>query len=276
MPTVGALLRGNALPRLECSLLLAHLLQTTRESVLAHPETLLSANGAEAFAELAGRRLRGEPIAYLVGMREFYGMRLRVTPEVLIPRPETELLVDAALRRLAESSTVRVLDLGTGSGAVAIAIAAQRPHAQVEAVDVQPGAVELATTNARTLAVANVQFHRSDWYAACRVAHYEVIVSNPPYIAASDPHLTQGDLRFEPRIALTPGSDGLEAIREIVHGAAARLAPGGWLLFEHGYDQAERCRDLMGRAGFAEIATLRDLAGIERVCEGRKPLVPAD
>ncbi|MBK7469848.1 MAG: peptide chain release factor N(5)-glutamine methyltransferase [Betaproteobacteria bacterium] len=274
-PTVGALLRGNALPRLECSLLLAHLLQTTRESVLAHPETLLSANGAEAFAELTGRRLRGEPIAYLVGMREFYGMRLRVTPEVLIPRPETELLVDAALRRLAESSTVRVLDLGTGSGAVAIAIAAQRPHARVEAIDVEPGAVALATANARLLAVANVQCHESNWYAGCREGHYEVIVSNPPYIAASDPHLTQGDLRFEPRIALTPGSDGLEAIREIVHGAAARLAPGGWLLFEHGYDQAERCRDLMDKAGFAEIATLRDLAGIGRVCEGRKPLVLA-
>lgn len=276
MPTVAALLRGNALPRLEYSLLLAHLLQVTRESVLAHPETVLSAKGAEAFAELVGRRLRGEPIAYLVGMREFYGMRLRVTPEVLIPRPETELLVDAALRRLAESATARVLDLGTGSGAIAIAIAAQRPRARVEAVDVQPGAVELATANARMHAVANAQFHQSDWYSGCREAHYEVIVSNPPYIAASDPHLAQGDLRFEPRIALTPGSDGLEAIRKIVLGAPAVLAPGGWLLFEHGYDQAERCRELMSRAGFAEIATLRDLAGIERVCEGRKPHVPAD
>jgi len=275
MPTVGTLLRGNVLPRLECSLLLAHLLHTTRESVLAHPETALSAKGAEAFAELVGRRLRGEPVAYLVGMREFYGLRLRVTPEVLIPRPETELLVDAAIRRLAEFAPARVLDLGTGSGAVAIAIAAQRPRARVEAIDVQSGAVELATANARMLAVANVQFHQSDWYAGCREGQYEIIVSNPPYIAAGDPHLAQGDLRFEPRIALTPGADGLEAIREIVNGAAARLAPGGWLLFEHGYDQAERCRDLMVRAGFAEIATLRDLSGIERVCEGRKPLVPA-
>ena len=270
--TVGSLLRGNDLPRLERTLLLAHVLNTTRESVLAHPETTLSEEIAAEFSRLLGRRLAGEPIAYLVGSREFYGLNLRITPDVLIPRPDTELLVEAALRRLAEAAPGRVLDLGTGSGAVAIAIARYRPQMQIEALDVADAAVALAAANARMLSVPNVRFHRSNWYSACAERFYDVIVSNPPYISAADPHLSEGDLRFEPRIALTPGVDGLAAIRSIVAGAASRLAPGGWLLFEHGYDQAERCRDLMAEAGFVEIATLRDLAGIERVCEGRMPV----
>jgi release factor glutamine methyltransferase len=272
--TVGSLLRGNDLPRLERTLLLAHVLNATRESVLAHPETTLSDEAAGEFACLLGRRLRGEPIAYLVGLREFYGLRLRITPDVLIPRSDTELLVEAALRRLAEASRGRVLDLGTGSGAVAIAIARYRPHTQIEALDVAAAAVALAAANARMLSVPNVSFRQSNWYSACAERFYDVIVSNPPYIPSADPHLAEGDLRFEPRIALTPGEDGLAAIRGIVAGAASRLTPGGWLLFEHGHDQAERCRALVAEAGFVEIATLRDLAGIERVCEGRMPIGP--
>lgn len=272
--TVGSLLRGNDLPRLERTVLLAHVLNTTRESVLAHPETTLSEEVAGKFARLLGRRLSGEPIAYLVGSREFYGLSLRITPDVLIPRPDTELLVEAALRRLAEAAPGRVLDLGTGSGAVAIAIAKYRPQMQIEALDVADAAIALAAANARMLSVPNVRFHRSNWYSACAEWFYDVIVSNPPYISSGDPHLAEGDLRFEPRIALTPGEDGLAAIRGIVSGAASRLAPAGWLLFEHGYDQAECCRELMAEAGFVEIATLRDLAGIERVCEGRLPVGP--
>jgi release factor glutamine methyltransferase len=268
--TTGTLLRGNDLPRLECTLLLAHALNATRESVLAHPETKLSDEAAAEFASLLRRRLAGEPIAYLVGSREFYGLNLRITPDVLIPRPATELLVEAALRRLPEAMPGFVLDLGAGSGAVAIAIGKYRPRMEIEALDVADAAVELAAVNARMLSVPNARFHQSDWFSACYRRFYDVIVSNPPYIPSADPHLSEGDLRFEPRIALTPGEDGLFAIRRIVAGAASRLAPDGWLLFEHGYDQAEPCRELMAEAGFVEIATLRDLAGIERVCEGRK------
>lgn len=267
--TAGSLLRGNDLPHLERTLLLAHALNVTRESVLAHPETVLSDEVACKFASLLRRRLDGEPIAYLVGAREFYGLRLRITPDVLIPRPDTELLVEAALRRLAEAAPGRVLDLGTGSGAVAIAIAKCRPQMQIDAVDVADGAVAVAAANASVLLVPNASFHQSDWYSACGELLYDLIVSNPPYIPSTDPHLSEGDLRFEPRMALTPGADGLAAIRAIVAGTASRLVPGGWLLFEHGYDQAECCRALMAAAGFIEIATLRDLAGIERVCEGR-------
>lgn len=263
------------MPRLERTLLLAHVLNATRESVLAHPETILSDELAGEFARLLERRLSGEPIAYLVGLREFFGLSLRITPDVLIPRSDTELLVEASLRRIAEAEPGRVLDLGTGSGAVAIAIAAHRPHMLIEALDVAAAAVTLAADNARMHSVSNVSFHQSNWYSACAEPFYDVIVSNPPYIPSADPHLLEGDLRFEPRIALTPGDDGLAAIRGIVAGAASRLKPGGWLLFEHGYDQAERCRGLMAEAGFVEIATLHDLAGIERVCEGRMPRGPA-
>lgn len=267
--TVGSLLRGNELPRLEQTLLLAHALNRTRESVLAHPELVLSAATFQQFSGLLARRLAGEPIAYLVASREFYGLKLQITTDVLIPRPETELLVEAALERLPEKAPGRVLDLGTGSGAIAIALATYRPRMRIEGVDVADAAIALATTNARDLSLANVRFHRSDWYADCDLPLYDAIVTNPPYIPAADPHLSLGDLRFEPRLALTPGADGLAAIRAIVAGAPSRLTRGGWLLFEHGYDQGQSCRELLALAGFVEIGTLRDLAGIERVCTGR-------
>ena len=269
---VGSLLRGNGLSRLEGTVLLAHVLNITRELVLAHPEMTLSEDLAREFFILVRRRAAGEPIAYLVGSREFYGLNLRITPEVLIPRPDTEVLVEAALRRLPERSQGRVLDLGTGSGAVAIAIAKHRPRLQIEALDVADAAVALAAANARMHSVSNVSFYRSNWYANCAERVYDVIVSNPPYIASADRHLSEGDLRFEPRLALTPGEDGLEAIRSIVAGARPRLSPGGWLLFEHGYDQGQRCRELLAETGFVQIATLRDLAGNERVCEARMPV----
>ncbi len=267
--TVHSLLSGNELPRRERTILLTYVLDSSREAVLAHPELVVSADIAIEFRRLVERRLRGEPIAYLVGCREFFGLDLRVTPDVLIPRADTESLVEAALRRLPDAVAVHVLDLGSGSGAIAIALAKHRRCAQVEGVDISGAAVAIATGNARSLGLSNVEFHRSDWYSACMRSEYDIVVSNPPYIAAADSHLAAGDLRFEPSIALTPGEDGLAAIRLIVAGAGRYLTRGGWLLFEHGYDQAEASRELMTQSGFAAVASIHDLGGIERVCEGR-------
>jgi release factor glutamine methyltransferase len=190
---------------------------------------------------------------------------------VLIPRPETELVVDAALERIGSAARCRVLDLGTGSGAIALAIAFRRPGTRVVATDICGRALAVAARNARTLGLANVAFAESDWYSALGAARFDLIASNPPYVAAADPHLAAGDLRFEPRIALASGEDGLDAIRAVVAGAPAHLVESGWLLFEHGHDQGEACRRLLAEEGFAEVATLRDLAGIERVACGQWP-----
>ena len=268
--TVGALLAGNELSRLEQTLLLAHAMSMKREFVLAHPEIELDRQTAARFRKLIERRLRGEPIAYLVGAREFHGLNLRVTPEVLIPRPETELIVDAALDRMRGRAAPRVLDLGTGSGAIALALARSRPDAAIVAVDSSPASLDVAIGNAQALSITNVRFIGSNWYPLSG-ERYDFIVSNPPYIATGDSHLDSGDVRFEPRLALVGGADGLDAIRVIVAGAPGRLHPEGWLIFEHGYDQGERCRQLLSAAGFNDVDTLRDLAGTERVCAGRAP-----
>jgi release factor glutamine methyltransferase len=206
-------------------------------------------------------------VAYLTGEREFYGLPLRVTRDVLIPRPETELLVDLALERLPNRAG-RVVDLGTGSGAVAVAIAHAAPDAEVVAIDASPAALAVARENARRHGAA-IRFVEGDWFAGLAGERFDLIVSNPPYVAAGDGHLGEGDLRFEPRAALVGGPDGLDAIRAIVAGAKAHLAAGGWLLFEHGFDQAERCRSLLGMYGYADIEGWRDLAGIARVAGGR-------
>jgi release factor glutamine methyltransferase len=223
---------------------------------------------AELFATLLQRRLAGEPVAYIEGCREFYGLEFKVTPDVLIPRPDTETLVEAALERIALQQPCCVLDLGTGSGAIAIAIAHSRPHAQVTAVDASPAALAVAGANAARLTSGNVRLLCSDWFAAVEGERFDVIVSNPPYINADDPHLQQGDLRFEPPAALASGADGLDAIREIVRVAPQHLAPGGWLLLEHGYDQAERVSALLLAGGFRDVESRRDLAGIQRVTLG--------
>ncbi|MEO8134902.1 MAG: peptide chain release factor N(5)-glutamine methyltransferase [Betaproteobacteria bacterium] len=270
LATLGALLLDNALPRLEASLLLAHVLGCERVSVLAHPERELTAAEALRFAELRCRRLEGEPIAYLTGWREFYGLRLMVTSAVLIPRPETEGLVAAALERMPLHGACRVLDLGTGSGAAAIAIAKERPCARVHAIDVSEAAVALAHRNARAHGATNMTCQVSDWYSAC-AGIYDVIVSNPPYIDEGDSHLDLGDLRFEPGLALISGSDGLEAIRKIVAQSRAHLAPGGWLMLEHGFNQGAQCRQLMLASGLVTITTRPDMAGIERISCGRAP-----
>jgi release factor glutamine methyltransferase len=222
---------------------------------------------AERYRHWLERRAAGEPIAYLTGACEFYGLEFRVTPAVLIPRPETELLVDLALERLPAAGRARVLDLGTGSGCIAVTLAHLRPQLEVWAADVSPAALEVARDNARRL-LAPVRFRRSDWLAGQAGERFDLILANPPYVAAHDPHLSQGDLRFEPACALVAGEDGLDDIRRIVAAAPAHLAPGGWLLFEHGYDQARRCRALLAAAGFARVASWRDLAGIERVSGG--------
>ncbi|MCE5181404.1 MAG: peptide chain release factor N(5)-glutamine methyltransferase [Betaproteobacteria bacterium] len=258
--------------RIEAQVLLGQALGQSRAWLIAHGRDPLDTEQTAAFADLFERRWSGEPIAYILGEREFFSLNFKITPDVLIPRPETELLVELALARLPVGLPRRVLDLGTGSGAVAIAVAHHRPEAEVLAVDQSAAALEIARENARQLGANNLRFALSDWYGALAEEKFDLIVSNPPYIAAADPHLAQGDLRFEPATALEAGSDGLDDIRVIVQNAPAHLNPSGWLLFEHGYDQAEACRQLLMQAGFSQVSSSNDLAGIPRVTYGQ--LIP--
>lgn len=258
--------------RIEAQLLLQAVLGgVSRAWLLTHGEQALTPQQLAEFESLLQRRLRGEPVAYILGEREFYGLTFRVDPAVLIPRPDTETLVEAALQRIPQNEVRRVLDLGTGSGAIAIAIARQRPQASVVAVDGSSAALAVAAHNARALQAVNVTLLCSDWFSALVGEEFDVIVSNPPYIAAGDPHLAQGDLRFEPLQALASGPDGLDDIRRIVAQAPAHLVSGGWLLLEHGYDQAGRVAELLQVAGFEQVGHVADLAGIQRVTLGRKP-----
>lgn len=265
--SIGTVLRKPPLDALEARILLAHGLQLSRVQLVTQSERLLTAEEAAHVAHLFARRLRGEPIAYILGEREFFGLVLHTSPEVLIPRPETELLVELALDRLTASS--RVLDMGTGSGAIGIALAHSRPDARVTALDASEAALAVARRNAERHN-AKVRFLFSDWYDGLRNEQFDMIVSNPPYIVAGDPHLSEGDLRFEPVDALTDHGDGLSAIRTISGGAPAHLVSGGWLLMEHGYHQAREVRELLVRQGFREVQSWKDLAGIERVTGGVK------
>lgn len=242
----------------------------TPTDLLAHPETPLDAAAAATFAQWCARRAEGVPVAYLVGGREFYGHWLRVSEDVLIPRPETELLVEQTLAA-ALPEDARVLDMGTGSGAVAISLALARARWQVWAVEQSREALTIAQANAARLNAA-VRFVRSDWFAALPAGQtFHAIVANPPYVAEGDPHLSQGDVRFEPRRSLTAGRDGLTDLRHIVHHAPRWLAAGGCLWLEHGFDQSEAVRALLADAGFADVHSARDLAGIARVSGGRLP-----
>jgi release factor glutamine methyltransferase len=270
-PTVRQALARSGLVPVDAQVLLAHALGRDRAWLVAHRDDALTAAEADAFFVLAQRRRAGEPVAYLTGVREFWGLPLRVTPAVLIPRPETETLVELALEWLPRAGAPRVLDLGTGSGAIALAIARERPDAQVLATDASPEALAVALENRARLGIGNATFVESDWYAAVVGATFDLVVSNPPYVALADPHLGEGDLRFEPASALVSGVDGLAALRGIVAGARAHLAPGGALAVEHGYDQAERVQALFRDAGFIGIVARRDLAGIPRVVAGRAP-----
>ncbi|MEO7320018.1 MAG: peptide chain release factor N(5)-glutamine methyltransferase [Nitrosospira sp.] len=252
----------------DARMLLQHVLDVSQAHLIAHADQELNPEQARHFHLLVVRRLHGEPVAYLMGKREFYSLDFKVTRAVLIPRPETELLVDLALERIPANRPCKVLDLGTGSGAIAITIAKHRPLADIIAVDSSAAAIAIAKMNAEHLNVDNVRIVTSDWFHGLAGQRFDIVVSNPPYIAEDDPHLTQGDLRFEPRKALTTGDDGLECIRFIVASASAHLVEGGALLLEHGYDQADVCRQLLSKADFGGVFSRPDLAGIMRVSGG--------
>jgi release factor glutamine methyltransferase len=267
--TVQALQAGLPLDPLENRILLCHALGLTRVGLITNSERALNDAEAAQLEALLARRLGGEPIAYIVGQREFFGLPFQVSPAVLIPRPDTELIVELVLECLA--SAARMLDMGTGSGAIAVAVAHTRPDASVTALDVSEEALAVARANAERNG-AKVRFLRSDWFAALGSETFDLIASNPPYIAAGDTHLAQGDLRFEPSGALTDFADGLSALRTIITGAPTHLVAGGWLLLEHGYDQADAVRTLLLEAGYTEVQSWRDLSGIERVSGGRRAL----
>ena len=257
----------------EAQLLLQYALGVNRAWLIAHEHDALQPNIQKAFEALLNRRLAGEPIAYIMGRREFYGLDLLVTPDTLIPRPDTETLVEAALAKILDNSNQSILDLGTGTGAIALAVAKHRPKANVVAVDASPAALEVAKKNAASLVIANVRFILSDWYAGLANQRFDLIVSNPPYIEQNDIHLTQGDVRFEPISALTSGADGLDDIRHIVEHCLIYLKPQGWLMIEHGYNQADLVADLMAEVGLVSIETLKDLAGNNRVTMAKNPLI---
>ena len=256
--------------RLDARLLLEYATGCSHADLLARPETLISAPAYGQFAEWVERRAAGEPLVYLVGEAEFRGRVFQVSPAVLIPRPETEVLIDLALEKIRGRSAPKILDLGTGSGIVAISLALECPSATLVADDVEKGAISVARNNAGRLG-AKIDFREGDWFAPLADEHFDLIVSNPPYVAEGDPHLDVNGLPFEPRMALTDGAtggDGLACIRHIIAAAAAYLLPGGWLLFEHGYDQGEASRNLLTRAGFKAAFTHPDLAGTDRVSGG--------
>ena len=299
--------------KFEAQLLLQHALNVNCAWLIAHDSDALPANTLAQFEALLNRRLNGEPIAYILGYREFFGLQLKVSADTLIPRPDTETLVEAALGKIPQYSSksspsfprkresnlnlnlkmdsrfrgndaingenyelpqqFRVLDLGTGSGAIALAIAKHRPLAQVTALDASQAALDIATENAQNLTIPNVNFMLSDWFSALSQANvtqkFDVIVSNPPYIEADDAHLKEGDLRFEPLSALASGADGLQDIRIIISQAPQHLNAQGWLLLEHGYNQAEQVAALLKKAGFSQISHAQDLAGINRVTMGK-------
>lgn len=258
-------------PTLDAEVLLAYSLSKPRSHLRAWPERIPSIEQAHDFAELLGRRLKGHPVAHIVGRREFWSLDLQVTPATLIPRPETELLVELALARLPADQAPQVADLGTGSGAIALAIARERPRIRVVATDYSAEALEVAEQNARRLGITNVEFRQGDWWEPLGEERFALIVSNPPYLADTDIHLSQGDLRFEPHSALAAGQHGLDAIRTIIAQAGQHLKPGGWLLLEHGFDQGKSVPALLRDHGFGAIESHRDLAGLDRVSGGCWP-----
>jgi release factor glutamine methyltransferase len=255
-------------PRLDAELLLSFVLGCERSFLHAHPEAALTQSQARHYGMFLERRMQGEPLAYIVGVKEFWSLRLRVTPQVLIPRPETELLVELALAEIPEDETFKIADLGTGSGAVALAIASERPNSKVLATDISEPALAIAADSAKRLGLTNIDFLVGDWFAPLR-GHFRVIVSNPPYIPSNDPHLHR--LQFEPRAALISSADGLNDLALIVHGAGLFLQVGGWLIVEHGFEQGPAVRALFKRHGFDEVRSDLDLAGRERATAGRWP-----
>ncbi|WP_202211019.1 peptide chain release factor N(5)-glutamine methyltransferase [Pseudomonas paraversuta] len=275
MTIIASLLRAAELPdsptaRLDAELLLAAALGKSRSYLHTWPEKIVSSESALTFSGYLLRRRAGEPVAYILGQQGFWKLDLEVAPHTLIPRPDTELLVETALDLL-PASPARVLDLGTGSGAIALALASERPAWHVTAVDRVLEAVALAERNRQRLQLENVHVLTSHWFSALADQRFDMIISNPPYIAAGDVHLAQGDVRFEPESALVAGVDGLDDIREIIQAAPQHLNPGGWLMLEHGYDQADAVRQLLSGAGFAQVESRKDLGTHERITLGRLP-----
>lgn len=258
--------------RLDAELLLCHVLGRPRSYLYTWPERELDEADRAALDTLTVRRLNGEPIAHILGKREFWSLELAVSADTLIPRPETELLVEAALARIPAEAEWTIADLGTGSGAIALAIASERPRCHVIAVERSPGAWAVARENIRRLGLANVELLQGDWFSPLGGRHFQMILSNPPYIPEDDPHLVQGDVRFEPRSALVAGTDGLTDIRQIVADSKAFLQDPGWLLLEHGFDQGKAVMGLLREAGFVEVADLTDLLGHGRVAIGRREM----
>ena len=270
---LDALLRdaGARIDPVDAQWLLVHALGKPRSWLYAHGDDIADAGLAARFEALVARRAAGEPVAYLTGRRGFWSLDLAVTPATLIPRVETELLVELALARLPRDRELRIADLGTGSGAIALALAHERPRAWVVATDASDAALAVARGNANVLGIDNIEFRRGDWLAPLAGARFDLIASNPPYIASGDPHLGAGDLRHEPVSALASGCDGLDAIRVIVGDAPPHMVTEGWLLLEHGLEQGRAVRDLLHTAGFVDVATEHDLEGRDRVTLGRLP-----
>lgn len=266
----AAKLRGPE-ARHEAELLLLHALQRPRSWLFAHATDPVDLADRDSFHALLARRAAGEPVAYITGQWGFWTLQLEVSPATLIPRPETELLVEQALARLPADRPCTIADLGTGSGAIALALASERPLAQVLATDFSGEALAVAKRNAARNAVSNVAFAQGSWHVPLHGQRFDLIASNPPYIASDDPHLARGDLRFEPSTALASGQDGLDDIRLIADGARAHLLPGGWLLLEHGWDQGAAIRALLQQAGLDEVQTVQDLEQRDRVTLGRRP-----
>lgn len=268
--TVADALRWPGLDPVDARVLLQHVLKASHAYLIAHGERVLTSDEVSVIKTTFQRRLDGEPVAYLVGRREFFGRDFAVTPAVLIPRPDTELLIELALERVAVSPQPRMLDLGTGSGCIAITLALERPDASLTAVDVSNAALAVARANAATLHASNVVFRAGRWFDPVAEERFDLVVGNPPYVATGDPHLTAGDVRFEPRGALTSGPEGLDHLKHIVAAAPRFLLEGGWLLLEHGWDQAAAVAALLEAAGFDDVFLARDLAGHARVSGGRR------
>ncbi len=259
---------ASATPRLDAEVLLAHALGRERSHLLAHADAVPDAAAAGRFETLLAARTRGEPVAYLTSKREFWSLALTVTPATLIPRPETELLVEQALERAPSGAAWPLLDLGTGSGAIALALASELPACKVTATDASSDALGVARGNAAAFGLKNIEFVAGDWFEPLSGRRFRLIVSNPPYVEEADPHLRQGDVRFEPRSALASGADGLDAIRRIVAGAPGHLETGASLLLEHGWNQGPAVRELLRMGDFRSITTYSDMAGHERVTAG--------
>ncbi|MER2512350.1 MAG: peptide chain release factor N(5)-glutamine methyltransferase [Nitrosomonas ureae] len=254
---------------IDAILLLRHVLSVNHAFLLTHPDQVLTVQQFEKFSSLVQQRIEGLPVAYLIGERAFFDLTFKVTEAVLIPRPETELLVEWALELIPPQKFCKVLDLGTGSGVIGISIAKHRPQARIIAVDLSPAAINVCQSNVEVLEVANLNTIRGNWFDELSGEKFDLIVSNPPYVAEGDPHLQQGDLRFEPEMALSAGEHGMACITHIINAAPGYLSQEGWLLLEHGYDQSEACRQLLRDKDFSNICSYPDLAGIMRVSGGQ-------